>query len=100
MFVSLAPAFSGLDEFTKIRVYERWLIERKINGLTNQVLCRASIADSGLWFAARIRINDQGVLLIPPELDNEEGPELKEVNKVRSFLEECKTSVIYLPRVF
>ena len=88
--------YSGMDEFTPVDKIESWLIERKIESITNRVFCRASIPLSGTWFSARIRLNPEDELVSPTgsrflDFTEEEG-----LSKVKTALKECRSGLIYL----
>ena len=94
-FSSFAKA--GLKEFTPLDEIHGWLIERKIDSDSNKITCRASISVSGVWFSARIRLNQKDELVIPPNSSGKQLINLINLEEIRSRLSACRRSLIYLP---
>ena len=81
--------FAG--EFQSIDVVEGWTIERRLTE-DQQPVCRASIAEGGTWFSARIRLDSAGSIRIPSGLKAPEGIDLV---PIRNALERCRSSLLY-----
>ena len=96
LFLNPSVALSGLDKFTHLDEVSGWLIERKFDSSTDSVYCRASIPGYGTWFSARIRLNEDGYLLLPP---NEHPSKLTEpslIEEVKDALRNCRSGLIYM----
>tara|TARA_Y100001968_G_scaffold333229_1_gene394842 strand:+ start:6442 stop:6783 length:342 start_codon:yes stop_codon:yes gene_type:complete len=96
IFFSPLRAYSGMDEFTPLDQINTWLIERKIESITNKVYCRASVPLSGTWFSSRIRLNPDDELILSPGSRRSDLIEEEVVRKVKSALLECRSSLIYI----
>ena len=86
---------AGIDKFTKLDVIKSWEIERRIDSETQEVRCRASIPNHYAWFGGRVRMKDDGKLIIPDEFSSEKLPNEETVDLVRKALKVCKRGVIY-----
>ena len=81
--------FAG--DFSSIDVVEGWTIERRLTE-DQRPVCRASIMDGGTWFSARIRLDSDGTIRIPP---GGRLPEEIDLSPIRKALERCRSSLLY-----
>ena len=92
------PFYAAINKFTYLDSVNGWTIERKIDSLTNQVFCRASIFEDGNWFADRVRLGINNEVIIPNRLkDNSELYLAMNTSQVKDALERCNSGVLYLP---
>ena len=94
----LPKAFAGLDEFSYLDKIDNWIIERRVDSLTNQVRCRASIPGYYSWFGGRIRLDKEDKLIIPNEFLETEITSPLTIKKIRSKLQICRSGLLYLPK--
>ena len=92
LFTLISPAALGSTAFQPLDRVEGWLIERRLND-SQDPICRASVPGAGTWFAARVRFDTDGVLVVPAGL---ERPEETALGSVREALRRCRASVLYL----
>jgi len=83
---ALAQGFQTLDRI------DGWLIERKLDAEQNPI-CRASIPGGGSWFASRVHLNSNDVLVIP---NGSQAPDQQSVQSVQKALKRCRESLLYL----
>ena len=96
LFIKPLPLKAALDTYSRIDEIDGWLIERKIDTSTKQILCRASVKDSYTWFGGRIRITSAGDLVVPGEFANNfEMINPSTLKKVREAIRLCNSSYIY-----
>ena len=100
MFLLVNPVEAGLDKFTSLDAIEEWVIERRVDSLTNDVTCRASKSGYGTWFGSRIRLGKKNELLIPEGTSQIKFIDSEIINKVRGALERCRSGLIYVPFEF
>ena len=81
------------ERFKEIVRVEGWTIERRLTE-DHQPICRASIAQGGTWFSARVRLDENGALLTPEGLEPPE--DIEALDSVRQALERCRSSLLYL----
>ena len=76
---------------------DEWLIERKVDSLTNEIICRASIPLHANWFGARVRL-DPTNKLIKPSWIFVKGDLLldSKLNKIKKILHDCRTDPLFL----
>ena len=98
IFYFLIPieVLGGLDEFTYLDQISGWTIERKINSLTNDVLCRASVYTSGDWFSSRTRLDKYDQLIIIDGFSNFNLTNDSILNQIKDKLKTCRLGMIYL----
>ena len=53
---------------TEIDSFGKWIVEQKFNSEENKVYCRASMKGYGTWFGERIRLDDNGEVLITEDV--------------------------------
>ena len=87
--LQVIEVFAG--EFRSIDVVKGWTIERRLTE-QQQPVCRASIADGGTWFSARIRLDSAGNIQIPSGL---QVPEEIDLAPIRNALARCRSSLLY-----
>ncbi len=90
------PVGAGPKKFSRLDKIGNWIIERSIDSSSGAVSCRASIPGFYTWFGGRIRLNNNGELLVPKEIRPKELPSPFMLAKVRSALELCNESIVYL----
>ena len=91
-------AYAGLDQFTDLIFVEEWLIERKIDLMTDEISCRASIPSNASWFGARIRLGRNNELIKPVWISKNEDQLLdSKLARVKKLLNECRSGVLFLP---
>ena len=81
------------ERFKEIDRVEGWTIERRLTE-DQQPICRASIAQGGTWFSARVRLDEDRGLLTPEGLEPPE--DIEALDSVRQALERCRSSLLYL----
>ncbi len=89
------PAEAGLDRYTLLEKLDDWIIERKIDSLSNKIFCRASIKSHGTWFASRVRLNQSDKLVIPKDLDQSIIPNEVKLQEIKRVLNLCRKSFLY-----
>ncbi len=97
-FVSIELANAGLNKFTKLDEFDQWIIERKFDLYSQKLYCRASMSGYGTWFAARIRLDKNHQLVIPPDLDKTYKPSEALLVKIKEALKDCSLRLIYTSR--
>ena len=97
LFAISQEAIAGLDRFSNLDEIGDWVIERKIDSLSKDVFCRASVAKYGDWFDKRIRLNENNELIFPSEPPKHLIPKDSTVQNVRRALEICRSGLIYMP---
>ena len=55
---------AGLDKFSYLDKVQDWIIERKVDSITQNLSCRASIPLYATWFGSRIRLDKEDVLIV------------------------------------
>ena len=90
---------AGLDRFSYLDRVEDWIIERKIDSLSKEVFCRASVSKYGGWFDTRIRLDKNDKLVFPYNFSKKLFPKNSTIKSVRRSLEICRSSLIYIPSV-
>ena len=83
---SASTAFQPLDRV------EGWLIERRLDE-SQDPICRASVPGAGTWFSARVHLDGDDAVVVPPGL---EPPDESALESVREALRRCRASVLYL----
>ena len=98
MISSFISVNAGLHGFTNLIFVEDWLIERKVDLTINQIKCRASIPSHANWFGARVRLGPNNELIKPLwiSVKSEQVRETK-LDKIRDFLDECRSGFLFLP---
>ena len=98
IFGSCKAAQAGINKFTTLIFVEDWLIERKIDSISNDVKCRASLPRDGSWFEARTRLGTNDELIKPRwiTIEEEKIGELR-LNKVKRVLKDCRSGLLFLP---
>ncbi len=74
------------------------IIERRVDSLTSELRCRASIKGVYTWFGARVHLDNGGNIIIPKDI-NISDVLIKEstISKVRLAITNCKENIIYIP---
>ncbi len=96
-FLSPQSMKAGLDKYTFLDKIGDWTVERKYDSEDNDILCRASILKYGSWFGARIRLNQDDLLVIPKSLKSKNKISKLDLEKVKKTLEICRSGLFYLP---
>ena len=92
---------SGLNHFTDLIFFEEWLIERKVDLISDEIKCRASIPAQANWFGARIRLGNKNQLIKPIWIVVNEDQLLdSKLARVRKLLSECRSGLLFLPDDF
>ena len=95
---SCTSVHAGLNNFTDLIFVEEWLIERKVDLVSDETKCRASIPSHATWFGSRIRLGPNDELIKPiwvsvkPDLLHE-----SKLAKVKELLDDCRSGFIFLP---
>ena len=88
---------AGLNQFTEIDSLGKWSIEQKYNPEDNKVECRASMKGYGTWFGERIRLDENGELLIPENaLYKNKADIFSSLIEVRIALSNCRSGLLYI----
>ncbi len=90
-------ADAGLDEFSHLEMIDDWLVERRVDSVTNEIRCRASIPRYWAWFGSRTRLNNKDELIIARDSIEFELPSPQTIDKVKEALRLCRSSLIYSP---
>ena len=89
---------AGVNNFTHLIFVEEWLIERKVDLITNKTKCRASIPSHSNWFGDRVRLGANNELIkpiwIPIKSDQLRDSKLA---KVKELLDHCRSGFLFLP---
>ena len=88
----MAPVASASTSFQPLDRVEGWLIERRLDA-NQDPICRASVSGPGTWFAARVHLDADDVVVVPAGLQR---PEAMTLDAVREALQRCRASVLYL----
>ena len=98
VFCTFKVGKAGINKFTTLIFVEGWLIERKIDLISNDVECRASLPRDGSWFDTRIRLGTNNELIQPRwiPLEEEKFSELI-LTKVKRTLKDCRSGLLFLP---
>ncbi len=91
-------AQAGLDKFSYLEKIEDWTIERKVDSITKNISCRASILNHGTWFSARIRLDRNDKLVFPSGSIKKKKTSSSTLTILRRHLKACRTSLIYMPK--
>ncbi len=95
-FASLSDfAKSGLNKYTILDKIDNWIIERKIEPESNEILCRASVLSDGTWFGSRMRLGQSDELILPNDLSHKETPSELKLQPIRMALNKCRKDFIY-----
>ncbi len=98
IFSYCKPGNADINKFTTLIFVEDWLIERKIDLISNDVKCRASLPRDGSWFGARIRLGSKDELIIPRLIPiNEDKFSKLTLTKVKRVLKDCRSGLLFLP---
>ena len=81
-----STAFQPLDRV------EGWFIERRLDE-NQDPICRASLPGPGTWFSARVHLDADDVMVVPPGLQR---PDETVLEAVSDSLQRCRDSVLYL----
>ena len=87
---------AGLNKFTKLDQLGEWFIERKLDSSNDKVLCRASMIGNGTWFGARVRLDHNDELVLPPGLVPHKYPGEKKLDEVKYSLARCRSDLLYI----
>ncbi len=96
LLILIYSARAGLNDFTKLDKIEDWIIERKFDASSDEILCRASKIGYGTWFGARIRLDKNGNLVVPRDLSKEPKPSLLLLGRVKEALRRCRSGFVYM----
>ena len=88
----LSPVALGATAFQPLDRVQGWLIERRLDDM-QEPICRASVPGHGTWFSARVRLDADGLVVVPEGL---QPPDETALNAVREALQRCRDSVLYL----
>ncbi len=95
---SFTSVNAGLNSFSKLIFIEEWLIERKVDLNINEIHCRASIPSYANWFGARVRLGPNDKLIKPAWISvNPDQVINSKLSKVREFLHDCRSGLLFLP---
>ncbi len=76
---------------------DEWLIERKFDSSSNEIICRASIPFHANWFGARIRLDPTNKLIKPYWIYVKSDLLLdSKLNKVKKVLHDCRSDFLFL----
>ena len=92
MLSLMAPVAFGSTAFQPLDRVEGWLIERRLDEMQKPT-CRASVPGLGTWFAARVHLDADDVVVVPAGLQR---PEAMTLDAVREALQRCRASILYL----
>ena len=88
---------AGLNQFTEIDSLGKWSIEQKFNPDNNKVECRASMKGYGTWFGERIRLDENGEVLMPEDVRYKNKADIfSSLIDVRNALSNCRSSLLYI----
>ena len=103
MFASIFQVFqspsiyAGLNQFTEIDSVGKWSIEQKFSHEDNKVECRASMKGYGTWFGERIRLDENGEVLIPQDVIYKNKSDVfSSLIEIRKALSSCRASLLYI----
>ena len=88
----MSPVAFASTAFQPLDRVESWLIERRLDE-NQDPICRASVPRSGSWFSARIHLDADDVMVVPPGLQR---PDETVLEAVSDSLQRCRDSVLYL----
>ena len=89
---------AGLNKFTNLIFVEDWLIERKVDLITNETKCRASIPSQANWFGARVRLGPNNELIKPIWISEKNDQLLdSKLDQVKKMLDDCRSGFLFLP---
>ena len=88
----MVPVAFGSTAFQPLDRVEGWLIERRLDEKQDPI-CRASVPGPGTWFSARVRLDENDVVVVP---DGLQRPDEAALVAVREALQRCRASVLYL----
>ncbi len=98
MISTFTSVNAGLQSFTNLIFVEDWLIERKVDLTINQTKCRASIPSHANWFGARVRLGPNNELIKPLWISvKAEQVRESKLDKIRDFLDDCRSGLLFLP---
>ena len=98
MIFSFTPVNAGLKNFTNLIFVEDWLIERKVDLITNETKCRASIPSQANWFGARVRLGPNNELIKPVWISVKAEQVIdSKLAKIKELLENCRSGLLFLP---
>ena len=88
---------AGLNKFTEIDSLGKWSIEQKFSPEENKIACRASMKGYGTWFGERIRLDDNGEVLIPEDVIYKNKSDVfSSLIEIRKALSNCRSSLLYI----
>ena len=95
---SFTSVNAGIHGFTNLMFVDDWLIERKVDLITNETKCRASIPSHANWFGARVRLGPNNELIKPIWIPIK-GEQLHDskLAKVKKMLNDCRSGFLFLP---
>ena len=98
LIFSLSSVNAGLNGFTNLIFVEDWLIERKVDLITNETKCRASIPSQANWFGARVRLGPNNELIKPVWISVKAEQVIdSKLAKIKELLENCRSGLLFLP---
>ena len=92
LLILMMPVASASTAFQPLDRVEGWLIERRLDD-NQDPICRASVPGAGTWFSARVHLDGDDAVVVPPGL---EPPDESALDAVREALRRCRASVLYL----
>ena len=92
LLILMGPVASASTSFQPLDRVEGWLIERRLDE-SQDPICRASVPGAGTWFSARVHLDGDDAVVVPPGL---EPPDESALVAVREALRRCRASVLYL----
>ena len=98
LIFSCTSVKAGLNKFTDLIFVEEWLIERKVDLTTNEIICRASIPSHANWFGARVRLGSNNELIKPIWISIlEDQLVYSKLAKVKKHLDQCRSGFLFFP---
>ena len=99
IFISaITTVNAGISSFTDLVFVDDWLIERKFDQATNEIICRASIPLHANWFGARVRLSPKNELIKPIWISVKSDQVIdSKLTMVKRLLDECRSGLIFLP---
>ncbi len=88
-------ANAGLNKFTQIDSYKKWVIEQKFDLENDQVFCRASRKGNGTWFSDKIRLGKDDEVILPKDASIENYPSDDDLKNIHIALQRCRAGLIY-----
>ncbi len=98
MVSSFTSVSAGVNSFSNLVLVEDWLIERKVDLITNDIKCRASIPSHANWFGARVRLGPNHELIKPIWISVKADQVIdSKLTKIKELLDDCRSGLLFLP---